>query len=159
MQPMPTADEARHMTENHDCLIAVCDALEAVADSLPHNVDRQQCLLLSRALGPLLYRAQELEETQVFPTLLRLNRPRLDIAGTIDRLRIEHQIDLCYAEEVQEMLKSYGEGRQDIAPDAAGFMLRGFFECLRRHIAFEQELLAPLLELAVRGKPAAMALN
>ncbi len=145
---MPITDRARTMTENHECLMALCAALEAVADSLPNNVDRQQCLLLSRALGPLLYRAQELEEKQVFPALLDLGRPRLDLAGTIERLRIEHQIDLCYAEEVQEMLKSYGEGHQVIAPDTAGFMLRGFFESLRRHIAFEQELLAPLLDLA-----------
>ncbi|MFD2647041.1 hemerythrin domain-containing protein [Devosia albogilva] len=143
---MPTADQARHMTENHDCLIAICDALEAVADSLPHNVDRQQCLWLSRALGPMLFRAQELEEKQVFPMLLGLDQPRPELSGTLERLRLEHQVDLCYAEEVQEMLKAYGEGRQSIAPDTAGFMLRGFFESLRRHIAFEQELLAPLLE-------------
>lgn len=151
---MSTTDRARTMAQNHECLIAVCDALEAVADSLPNNVDRQQCLLLSRALGPLLFRAQELEEKQVFPALLRLER--LELAGTIERLRLEHQIDLCYAEEVQEMLKSYGEGRQEIAPDAAGFMLRGFFESMRRHIAFEQELLAPLLELASASRPQAL---
>lgn len=153
---MSTTDQARHMTEIHECLIAVCDALEAVADSLPNNVDRQQCLLLSRALGPLLYRAQEMEEKQIFPALLSLERPRLELAGTIERLRIEHQIDLCYAEEVQEMLKSYGEGRQTIAPDTAGFMLRGFFESLRRHTAFEQELLAPLLKLASAPQPQAL---
>lgn len=150
---MSTTDRARTMAENHACLIAVCDALEAVADSLPNNVDRQQCLLLSRALGPLLFRTQELEEKQVFPALLRLER--LELTGTIDRLRLEHQVDLCYAEEVQEMLKSYGEGRQEIAPDAAGFMLRGFFESMRRHIAFERELLAPLLELASTPRPQA----
>jgi hypothetical protein len=39
--------------------------------------------------------------------------------------------------------------------DAAGYMLRGFFEGVRRHVAFEREMLAPLMKLALRraGSP------
>ncbi len=31
-----------------------------------------------------------------------------------------------------------------LAPEATGYMLRGFFECLRRHIRHERDLLANL---------------
>ena len=50
------------------------------------------------------------------------------------------------------MLRSYGESRPNLAPDAAGFMLRGFFESLRRHVAFERQLLVPLFELTAEGR-------
>ena len=58
-------------------------------------------------------------------------------------------------EDVQDMLRGLGEGRPTMSADAAGFMLRGFFEALRRHVAFERTFVVPLLELATRrARPA-----
>ena len=105
-------------------------------------------------MGPLLTQAQEVEESGVFPALLTLRQVRPELGDIIERLKLEHQLDLCYGEEVQDMLKSYGEGRRELSPDAAGFMLRGFFESLRRHIAFEQDLLLPLCRLLEQPVPA-----
>jgi hemerythrin-like domain-containing protein len=132
---------------NHRALLVLCDLLEGIADRLPGDVDRGECLILSRALAPMLQRIQSYEETVLFPALVAWNKLLPDMAETIDRLKIEHQVDGCYAEDVEDMLRSYGESRPSVAPDAAGFMLRGFFESLRRHVAFEQVLLVPLLQI------------
>jgi len=133
---------------NHQALLVLCDLLEAVADGLPGNIDRQECLVLARSLAPMLYRVQDYEERALFPALLAWTQLTPEIGETIDRLRVEHQIDISYAEDLQDMLRSYGESRPGLSADAAGFMLRGFFESLRRHIAFEQQMLVPLLRLA-----------
>jgi hemerythrin-like domain-containing protein len=144
---MPDHNRAAGFSTQHRRLLAMCDELETVADSLPNNVDRHKCLALSRALGPLLAEAQELEEGEIFPALLTLKPLQAELGGTLKQLRFDHQLDLFYAEEVQEMLHSYGAGRRSVSPEAAGFMLRGFFEGLRRHIAFEEHLLVPLMQL------------
>jgi hemerythrin-like domain-containing protein len=133
---------------NHQSLLLLCDLLEAIADGLPGNIDRQECLVLSRSLGPMLHRIQEYEEQVLFPALLAWPHLTNEIGSTIDHLRLEHQVDASYAEDVQDTLRCYGESRPNLSADAAGFMLRGFFECLRRHIAFEQQLLAQLLPRA-----------
>jgi len=139
--------------ENHKTLLALCAHLEDFADALPGAVDRQESLIMSRALGPMVHRIQEFEEQQVFPILLAWQAIKPEMAETIDRLKIEHQLDSCYAEDVQDMLRGLGEGRPTLSPDAAGFMLRGFFEAMRRHVAFEQQFVVPLLGLAMRHVP------
>ena len=146
--PTPNPLAVGQVQSNHQALLVVCDLLEAIADGLPSNIDRQECLVLARSLGPMLHRAQDYEEQVLFPALLAWKQLTPEIAETIDRLRTEHQVDASYAEDVQEMLRSYGESRPGLSADAAGFMLRGFFESVRRHIAFEQQMLLPLLRLA-----------
>jgi hemerythrin-like domain-containing protein len=130
---------------NHQSLLVLCELLEAIADSLPANIDRQQCLVLARSLAPMMHRTQAYEEQVLFPALLLWKELTPDITPTIERLRLEHQVDASYAEDVEEMLRTYGMQRPALSPDAAGFMLRGFFDALRRHIAFEQQMLLPLL--------------
>ena len=142
-----------HIEENHKTLLALCAHLEDFADALPDAIDRQECLIMSRALGPMVHRIQEFEEQQVFPILLAWQAIKPEMTETIDRLKIEHQLDSCYAEDVQDMLRGLGEGRPTLSPDAAGFMPRGFFEAMRRHVAFEQQFVVPLVGLAMRHVP------
>lgn len=145
--------------EHHKTLLALCAHLEDFADALPDAIDRQECLIMSRALGPMIHRIQEFEEQQVFPLLLAWKAIKPEMTETIDRLKIEHQLDSCYAEDIQDMLRGLGEGRPTLSPDAAGFMLRGFFEAMRRHVAFEQQFVVPLLTLAMQHVPLPSARN
>nr|WP_312891188.1 hypothetical protein [Mesorhizobium silamurunense] len=55
------------------------------------------------------------------------------------RLRAEHVEDQCFGDEVAETLVAIGHGDPIEPAEVVGFMLRGFFEGLRRHIAFERE--------------------
>lgn len=130
------------LTATHRDQLALCRSLEAIADSLPSHVDRAACLNAARALGPLISRAHDLEERLVFPAI----EARHAISASIERLKYEHMEDVCFSEELHDALMAYGRGSPRPAPDAFGYMLRGFFEGLRRHIAFEQEIIVPLLE-------------
>jgi hypothetical protein len=117
--------------------LALCDELEKIADSLPASVNRQACLYAARVLCPLIRRAHHEEETALFPQLARLQTVGAPFSTTLDRLKYEHLEDECYAEELSEALLRLGSD-EPVNNEAIGYMLRGFFEGLRRHIAFEK---------------------
>lgn len=117
----------------------LCDALECIADSLPGRLDRQQCLHVARLIGPLIKRAHATEEQLLFPSVAGRQGHADDLVET---LRLEHLEDECFADEIQYELLQLGEGKPVLAPEATGYMLRGFFEGVRRHIRHERELLS-----------------
>jgi hypothetical protein len=61
----------------------------------------------------------------------------------VERLRAEHIEDECFAGELTEALLVLGRDGSVDNPEALGFMLRGFFEAQRRHVAFEREHVLP----------------
>lgn len=117
----------------------LCDDLEAVADSLPLRTDRHFCLHLARQIGPVLRDAHAMEEQLLFPGLLARGENGAEV---VERLRLEHIEDECFGEEVQYELLQLGQGRTVLAPEATGYMLRGFFEGMRRHMHHELALLS-----------------
>lgn len=125
--------------------LALCDQLEEIADSLPDNVDRQICIHTARALLPVISRAHRMEEDILFPLVEKTETAVTDTNATLERLRIEHAGDECFVEELVDVLMSYGAGAPSQTPETTGYMLRGFFQGLRRHIAFEKEILGPML--------------
>jgi hemerythrin-like domain-containing protein len=125
-------------------LSAICAKLENIADGLPENVDRQDCMKLARTIYPTIVSAHKFEEGIVFPLLRRTSRqPGID--DTIERLRFEHWEDESFAAELQETLCGFVTGRESGRVETLAWMLRGFFEGLRRHIAFEREHVMPML--------------
>lgn len=145
MEPVPDEDMVSLFDRARVEQLALCDTLEEIADSLPDSVDRQMCIHTARALGPVIDRAHRMEENIIFPALERFGAFVIDLKATLERLRIEHAGDEFFAEELVEVLMSYGAGNPVHNAEATGYMLRGFFESLRRHIAFESELLGPIL--------------
>lgn len=135
---------------NHDLKLSLCDALETIADGLPDQVDMQTCLTLSRCLLPALRKAQAMEEGELFPLLLRLSGDHPALCASVERLRTEHCEDECFAEEIAAMLEECASHGQPHNPEAAGYMLRGFFSSIRRHVAFERECLMSMAEAAAR---------
>lgn len=133
---------AEMMKRAHREKLRLCDALERLADQLP-KVDRLQCLNLANMIVPLIRDIHSYEEALVFPayeaalTFAEANR------SSVSRLRAEHIEDECFAGEVTETLLALGHGEAVDNAEALGFMLRGFFESLRRHIAFEREHILP----------------
>ena len=135
---MPVPDRLKQTFERQ---LKLCDDLEAVADSLPAGTDRQFCLHVARQIGPVLRDAHAIEEQLLFPGILGRGEGGADV---VERLRLEHIEDECFGEEVQYELLQLGQGRAVLAPEATGYMLRGFFEGMRRHMRHELELLAEL---------------
>ena len=125
----------------HDVQLALCEALEEIADSLPANADRQTCANAARSLLPLMNEIHRYEEETLFPMLESRSIGDRELADAILRLKGEHVEDACYAEELTDTLTRLGSGDEPMNAEAAGYMLRGFFESIRRHIAFEQQFI------------------
>jgi hypothetical protein len=122
----------------HEEQLALCQELEDIADSLPASVNRQKCIYAAKALGPLIKGIHHYEETVLFPYLQASPDANDHLATTLERLKFEHCEDECFAEELTDALLRLGSGTR-VNMEAVGYMLRGFFEGLRRHIAFERE--------------------
>ncbi|HEV7416891.1 hemerythrin domain-containing protein [Tianweitania sediminis] len=154
MNRLPLDQAGLKLKRCHKDMLDLCRELEAIADSLPDAVDRQQCLQVARSVCRTVADAQKVEETMLFPALERLSSTLTTMPATLERLRFEHYEDMCFAEELQETLLALGRGDRGLSPEAIGYMLRGFFESVRRHVAFERELLTPLLAMSWTTSPA-----
>lgn len=136
----PAASISLHMSVVYAEKNELCDQLESIADSLPDQVDRLLCLRVAGRLVPLMRQAHRFEEELLFP-LVEAAWAAHEHTTTIGRLKSEHVYDECSAEEITEELLRIGHGHGVRNPEAFGFMLRAFFDPVRRHLAFERELL------------------
>lgn len=132
--------------EAHRLQLALCDDLEAIADSLPSRIVNQDCLFAAKSLGRLIRDVHAYEEKTLFPALGQVFQESDEFALAVDRLTFEHLADECYADDIAEKLFHVGTGGRDVNMEALGYMLRGFFEALRRHIAFERDHFSSAIE-------------
>jgi len=134
----------RDIADAHRRKLDICDRIEAIADALP-SVDPVLCLQVANELVPLLREAHRYEEEEVFPIFEKSGgiavTARLE---SVRRLKAEHVEDECAAQDLTEVLMEIGHGGLIANPEALGFMLRAFFDTLRRHIAFEREHVVPM---------------
>lgn len=126
------------LVESHREMLGLCDLMESIADSLPNKMDVRHCVRAASLIQPLLERMHKFEEEVVFPAIAKA-RPDDANKRVLDRLKVEHCEDECYAEELSDALNRVASGMEPVAPETLGYMLRGFFESMRRHIAFERE--------------------
>ena len=139
------------MRGHHARLLGLCERLEGIADSLPDQLDVGECLGVARLLPPTVATSHGFEEETFFPLARRLlaDAPRLDQA--IERLILDHREDEGYAAEAAEALTAlaldWRASTDRQSTEATGYLLRGLFETLRRHIAFENAIMvAPLAD-------------
>lgn len=130
-------------------LLDICDRLEAIADGLPNNVPATQCAQLASEIVDLLARTHREEEAILLPLLAASPRPELRQLAR--RLRAEHDYDDDAVVEVREALIAIATAQPLHSPDATGYLLRSFFESLRRHVRADQDLLAILVDLPSSG--------
>jgi hemerythrin-like domain-containing protein len=139
-QPVRPSDQSVMMSwirQAHEEQLALCRELEEIADSLPASVNRQKCIYAAKALCPLIRSIHHYEENVLFPYLAQQQGHSGPMLATLSRLKFEHFEDEGYAEELTDALLRLGSG-EPVNVEAVGYMLRGFFEGVRRHIAFEQ---------------------
>ncbi len=147
LSPDTIADELKFHLEKQE---AVCTALEEIADTLPDDIDPQRCLHLAMSLVPLIHAAHRFEEEVLFSALKGSGKQDEQLENIFDRLHGEHYEDESFAEEVAECLREIASGAK-LNFEKAGYMMRGFFEGLRRHIAFERDHLLPMLAVTARS--------
>jgi hypothetical protein len=133
------------LLNHHEEQLALCRKLEEVADQLPEITDTQLCLHLAKRIHPMICDAHEYEEKTLFPMLMATANIDADLKATVERLRYEHWEDESFADEVADALIRFVTDRASSNAETLAYMLRGFFEGLRRHIAFEREHIVPIL--------------
>lgn len=124
---------------------SLCGRLEEFADTLPASIETRECVLLARSILPVLRRAHRFEEKILYPAVHIAFENDVEISQTIERLRFEHWEDESFAGELGDRLHELINNPEKCNVESLAYMLRGFFEGLRRHIAFEREHLLPLL--------------
>ncbi len=143
---MLNQEMANILQVNLNAQFELCQKLEDLADNLPHDVDLQKCLTLARIISPVLKQAHDYEEHTLFPKLRDWFSDNVQLMGTLERLRFEHWEDESFADELREVLVSFARGHDSEMTKSLPYMLRGFFEGLRRHAAFEREHILPILQ-------------
>lgn len=120
-------------------LLAICNLLEGIADGLPNDIPRVHCQMLADSLVNELEITHTIEDQVLMPRLLATKLPSL--RQTAGRLRQEHELDKQAAMEVEDSLCDLIVGGNFLSADATGYLLRSFFESVRRHVHAEQNLL------------------
>ena len=123
----------------------LCQKLENLADELPSDVDMQNCLSLARIISPILRDAHEFEESVLFPKLGTQYADNDQFQATLERLRFEHWEDESFADELRESMILFANDQAPEMVNSLSYMLRGFFEGVRRHVAFEREFILPMV--------------
>lgn len=134
-----------------DTQTALCGELEKIADRLPGPLDAHACLDLAQRMLPMIKRAHQFEEREVWPALADARLDGRDLRETLDRLSFEHWGDEDFAEQVFHQLRDYVRKPVASNADALAWTLRGFFQNMQRHIAFERAFILPLTRLASVG--------
>jgi hemerythrin-like domain-containing protein len=130
--------QTEQLEANYQNLLELCDVLEIIADSLPQP-DPGLCLATADVVQILIEDTHSLEEDVLFPLLAATARP--EVNQTMARLRQEHRADSVTAEEVSEALRDIATGRSVLSADAVGYLLRSFFDSMRRHVYGELEMM------------------
>ncbi|MCH9808515.1 MAG: hemerythrin domain-containing protein [Alphaproteobacteria bacterium] len=129
---------------DHAAKLRLCECLENVADGLPHSVDvrvAENCIQILRAGLPAHV---ALEEGVLFPLIRRRFRGDLATAQLLQQLELEHSSDDLFASEIADELELLAAVRTPRNPEMMGYMLRGFFTSLRRHVEWENAIVLSL---------------
>ncbi|SMC73335.1 hemerythrin domain-containing protein [Rhizobium sp. RU36D] len=146
-----TAEDVARLERYHQRLLSLCIQLEEAAAELDDGRVPQDLFETTERILPLLAVAQEFEERIFFPDFDR-NAGSCFAAMMIEKLKAEHRCDHRAAEELSLTLQSLWRGRCKLAFPVVSSMLRGFQECLRRHISAEQLILESLLVAEAEGR-------
>lgn len=149
-------DPASVIAQQYNIELAMCDILERIADSLPDDVHPPLAAAAARSITIELTVHQRDQEEVLFPLLLARCSSEDRAADLIDLLTSEHATDAGFAAEVIEALQLLGTGRHIDNANMLGYMLRGFFQCYRRHLNWEQAVLLPLARQRLSSDDMAM---
>lgn len=153
VQPIEEPQQGAIISElltHHERQLELCERLESLADSLPHDVDKQECLSISWQIYPVVKAAHDFEENTLFPLLSKQEQDAAEIADSLERLKFEHWEDESSAEDISLSLRQLISAPEQTNVEKLSYMLRGFFGGMRRHIAFETDHLLPIANEAVK---------
>jgi len=149
----PSGDPLAYLAHDHATQRALAGLLERIADGLPEAADRRATTLAAHSLRMLAARRWALEEQALFPMLESRAPVEAPVRRAIAIARREHHETAGRAIELAEELEALAQSGRAANPDALGFMLRAFFDALRRHLDWMEVAVLPAAraEFADRG--------
>lgn len=129
---------------NHlGALEGLCKDLESIADGLPGPLKVKTSLLIAASIIPIVRSAHRFEEDHIYPVLVDVICNGTRMQDEILRLKSEHWIDEDLGEEICSALIEFATHQNPAKAEPLSWMLRGFFESMRRHVAFEHAVILP----------------
>lgn len=128
---------------DHKAQRSLADLLEAVADSLPDEVNRGSAALAAGLLRERTAGRGVREELALFALMEPRALPDSPLRRAIALARRENIECDGRAIELAEELDALAETGRARNPDALGFMLRAFFDGLRRHLDWVEIAIVP----------------
>lgn len=130
--------ECEHAVER-----SFCDRLEVLADTLP-AIDSAAASEAVAILRKSLRRHIALEEGLLLPMLITRAQAEDNVKALRCQVAAEHAADEVLAHDIADELDAAAGSRHVRNPEMLGFMLHGYFECRRRHLAWESAVVLPL---------------
>ncbi len=138
--------------KEHSAERKLCDMLERMADNLMEPLDTELARTGILSMRRCLKRHVILEERYLYPVLTKRLCPGDLADNMLEHIRREHAADESLAHDTADQLELALERGRVENPEMLGYMLRGFFECRRRHIAWEDAVVIPLARLRLSAK-------
>ena len=137
-------------------LLRLCAALEKLADGLPRSCISGRATRLLSFLNRAYDRHIFLHEKCLFPLVRSIAGPKVAIASILAHLEYEHASDHGSVHEIESAFLNRSCGQPGVDICVLGFSLRSFFENCRRHLAWEANVLQPIVhDLLADGTAAA----
>ncbi|MEL6913144.1 MAG: hemerythrin domain-containing protein [Pseudomonadota bacterium] len=125
-------------------VLDLCDLLEAIADDLPRKtmpVWRE----VAQLCGTIVPRHYDTLNRIFLPLLRRRTAGDVECEAVLTRLETEYSDSSHRLPELVSLLHdTVNNSPPGIDTEALGFALRGFFEAIRRQMAWEMDVLIPL---------------
>lgn len=141
-----------YIEKEHQAERNLCDMLERIADNLLEPLDTELARTGIVTLRRCLKRHVLLEEKYLYPVLAKRLCPGDLAENLLTHIRSEHTTDECLAHDTADQLEQALMTGRASNPEMLGYMLRGFFECRRRHIAWEDAIVLPLARHRLTAK-------
>jgi len=138
--------------KEHQAELNLCDMLEKIADNLLEPLDMEMTRSGIVTMRRCLKRHVELEEKYLYPVLTKRLCPGDLAENLLEHIRFEHSSDESLAHDTADQLEQALVSGRAANPEMLGYMLRGFFECRRRHIAWEDAIILPLARYRLSAK-------
>jgi len=146
-KPIRVACGAPHvleiLAEEHALQRELCDLLEAIADGLPHTFDKSRATVAICLLEGSLPAHTRLEEDALFPLLARRLGADHPVTTTLSVLEDDHERESSLLVELAEALNEGISAPKPESGNALGYLLRGAFDAMRRHLDFEDRVVLP----------------
>lgn len=129
--------------EEHALHLELCELLEDIADGLPRKFEPALAVIAISILKGSAKAHIKFEEAAFFPILRERLPAGSPIVDALACLSQEHERDEDTGDELAEALKEALRLGAPQNPESLGYILRGYFESQRRHIAWENCVVLP----------------